>query len=73
MMDTRDHTPPTKEELDQAAEDEKRIEALEADGHPPHCAARQVWGDGECECDLYKKGYDPYVWMKEKANEPSHR
>lgn len=33
-------------------------------GHSHHCACRQVWGDGECECDLYKHGYDPYAWMK---------
>lgn len=31
-------------------------------GHTDHCASRIVWGDGECECDLYEKGYDPYAW-----------
>jgi len=65
-MDMRDFELPTKEQLAQAAEDEERIEALESEGHPPHCAARQVFGDGECECDLYKKGYDPYAWMKKE-------
>lgn len=46
------------------AEDYKNIGRLQAEGHPHHCACRQVWGDGECECDFYKKGYDPYGWMK---------
>ena len=41
-----------------------RIEQLKEEGHGEHCACRQVWGDGECECDLYGKGYDPYAWMK---------
>ena len=72
-MDTRDFEFPPDEILDEHDRMEKRVEDLERHGHPPHCAARQVWGDGECECDLYKKGYDPYGWMKEKANEPSHR
>jgi hypothetical protein len=31
-------------------EDAQAIAALEAQGHPHHCACRQVWGDGECEC-----------------------
>lgn len=44
--------------------DLSRIERLKREGHPHHCACRQVRGDGECECDLYEKGYDPYVWMK---------
>lgn len=26
------------------------IQALEECGHTSHCACRQVWGDGECEC-----------------------
>lgn len=26
------------------------VDALEATGHTRHCAARQVWGDGFCEC-----------------------
>lgn len=42
----------------------KSIDRIEAKGHPRHCACRQVWGDGECECDLYRKGYDPYAWTK---------
>ncbi|VVS95323.1 hypothetical protein [Desulfoluna spongiiphila] len=66
-MDMRDFEPPSKEDLAQAAKDEKRIEELQSAGHPPHCAARQVWGDGECECDLYEKGYDPYGWMEASA------
>jgi len=44
----------------------KKIYELMKAGHPRHCACRQVWGDGECECDLYEKGYDPYAWMKLK-------
>lgn len=45
-------------------DDLKQIKEIEKQGHPHHCACRQVWGDGECECDLYKKGYDPYAWMQ---------
>jgi len=26
------------------------IEELEKQGHTNHCANRQVYGDGECEC-----------------------
>ena len=44
--------------------DNKAITKLMDKGHPYHCAFRQLYGDGECECDLYKKGYDPYKWMK---------
>ena len=40
----------------------EQIKELIKDGHPKHCAMRQVYGDGECECDLYEKGYDPYSW-----------
>lgn len=42
----------------------EKINELVRKGHSRHCACRQVWGDGECECDLYDKGYDPYAWMK---------
>lgn len=45
------------------AENLKRIREFQAKGHSHHCACRQVWGDGECECDLYQYGYDPYAWM----------
>ena len=49
------------------ADNLKKIETLQKEGgHSHHCACRQVWGDGECECDLYTKGYDPYAWMKGK-------
>lgn len=50
------------------ADNLKRIEEIKTQGHPEHCACRQVWGDGECECDLYTKGYDPYKWMKDAVN-----
>lgn len=30
--------------------DYERIDQLQESGHTYHCAARQVWGDGECEC-----------------------
>ncbi len=45
-------------------EDFKRIDEIVKQGHSEHCACRQVWGDGECTCDLEKAGYDPYAWMK---------
>lgn len=51
------------------ADDFKMIDEIEAAGHSRHCAQRQVWGDGQCECDLYKKGYDPYAWTKQKDKE----
>jgi NMD protein affecting ribosome stability and mRNA decay len=44
-------------------EADKEIKALIQDGHTTHCANRQVFGDGECECHLYEKGYDPDAWM----------
>lgn len=43
--------------------DLKRIHELEALGHSAHCATRQVYGDGECECEMYAKGYDPHAWQ----------
>ena len=42
-------------------------------GHPYHCAFRQLHGDGECECELYKKGYDPYKWLKYSDKEKIRR
>lgn len=42
----------------------KQIKKLQKKGHSHHCACRQVWGDGECECHLYRKGYDPFAWIK---------
>lgn len=30
--------------------DDAEVERLVAEGHTQHCAARHVWGDGECEC-----------------------
>lgn len=49
------------------ADNLKRIEEMQKQGHSHHCACRQIWGDGECECDLYAQGYDPYAWMKGKG------
>lgn len=43
---------------------EKAINQLIKEGHPYHCACRQVWGDGVCECHLYHVGYEPYGWLK---------
>jgi len=43
--------------------DLENINNLIEEGHPYHCACRQVWGDGECECGLVSYGYDPYRWM----------
>ena len=34
----------------QDAEEKRLILILYAQGHTRHCACRQVWGDGECEC-----------------------
>lgn len=31
-------------------QDWARITELVESGHTEHCAKRQVWGDGECEC-----------------------
>jgi len=33
------------------------IVRLEQEGHTNHCGCRQVWGDGQCECQ--KKGVVP--------------
>ena len=35
-------------------------------GHTFHCACRQIWGDGECECGLhiYERGSGPYKWVR---------
>jgi len=37
---------------DETAETAETAEvlAIERDGHTAHCARRQVWGDGCCEC-----------------------
>jgi hypothetical protein len=44
--------------------DEMLILKYRQAGHSYHCACRQIFGDGECECNLQKKGYDPYAWTK---------
>lgn len=33
------------------ADNLKRIKTLQKKGHTFHCGCRQVWGDGECECN----------------------
>ena len=39
------------------AENLEQIKTLQEEGHHRHCACRQVWGDGECECDEIKNGF----------------
>jgi len=41
----------------------KFVEEKTNEGHSLHCIKRQFFGDGECECDLYEEGYDPYSWL----------
>lgn len=53
----------SSEEQRQWDADNIEINKIIESGHSRHCACRQVWGDGECECDLYKQGYNPYGWM----------
>ena len=55
--------------VDQWEEDKKKEQELMDQGHSYHCAIRQVSGDGECECDLYGKGYDPYAWMRQQQED----
>jgi len=40
--------------------DTENILVLQIKGHTQHCAARQVWGDGECECS--SPDYNPDKW-----------
>lgn len=54
----------TPEEVKLLFDAHKKIDQIVKNGHSRHCACRQVWGDGECECDLYKLGYDPYAWIR---------
>lgn len=35
--------------------DKEKIAKLRIAGHTHHCAIRQVWGDGECECHTGKE------------------
>lgn len=35
--------------------DEESIALSVKDGHTYHCAARFLWGDGECECGLLER------------------
>jgi hypothetical protein len=35
---------------EEARRDNVDIEWISGQGHTLHCAQRQVWGDGECEC-----------------------
>lgn len=42
-------------------EEIKEIEEIIKEGHTRHCACRQVWGDGECECSkMVKIKYGPH-------------
>jgi len=50
--------------IDDNKRDQAKLEELKKQGHVHHCAIRQVYGDGECECGEYKKGYKPYAWME---------
>lgn len=34
----------------EATADAEKIGRLISEGHSRHCACRQAWGDGECEC-----------------------
>lgn len=51
-----------KEELEKqwSDEDDVKIKELIEVGHTRHCACRQVWGDGECECSYKVKGNDSH-------------
>ncbi len=40
----------TDEELKESEEENKLVQEIKESGHTYHCACRQVWGDGECEC-----------------------
>ena len=40
--------------------DYEKIQELIREGHSEHCAKRQVWGDGKCECAEYEKEYAQY-------------
>lgn len=40
----------------ESIKDRIRIKKLIKQGHSHHCAYRQVWGDGECECRRRKNG-----------------
>lgn len=42
--------------------DMEKVIKLEKEGHSYHCACRQIWGDGECECGLCTENYDPYSY-----------
>lgn len=42
---------------DEDTMDNVKINSLIMEGHTEHCACRQVWGDGECECK--KRGIIP--------------
>ena len=45
--------------------DDATVERLVIEGHTEHCAARHVWGDGQCECE--KKGIIPGAKLREIA------
>jgi len=51
----------------EAYQKNREINHLISLGHPHPCAVRQIWGDGECECLLYKQGYKPYAWLDAPA------
>ena len=36
--------------------DLQKIKEIQTKGHSHHCACRQVWGDGECECNRNDRG-----------------
>ena len=54
--------------LDAHADNEKTLREIalhEHEGHTAHCAARMMWGDGQCECE--KKGIIPGAISREIA------
>jgi len=51
------------EEMADETKDLRMVEELQTQGHTHHCACRQVWGDGECECSMGKHETLPFPWM----------
>ncbi len=47
---------------------EETVEGIHALGHTYHCAYRQVWGDGECECDVKIKTWERTMSTAYKCN-----
>lgn len=62
------HCELSDDDFDAMVADTKRIKEICEQGHQYHCACRQVWGDGECECNGDRAANGPYMVILDESD-----